>query len=139
MIILDSDVLSGLMHDSPEQRVARWLDRQSRDSVWTTAITLMEIRFGINLLPRSRQRSSLDRLLHTILTDILEARVLAFESSAATETAALMAERQLRGRRGDIRDSMIAGIAVAHQATLATRNTRHFDDLRVPVVNPWTD
>ena len=65
--------------------------------------------------------------------------MLAFESPAATETAALMAEWQLRGRRGDIRDSMIAGIAVAHQATLATRNTRHFDDLRVPVVNPWTD
>jgi hypothetical protein len=139
MIILDSDVLSALMHDSPDQRVARWLDRQSRDSVWTTAITLMEIRFGINLLSRSRQRSSLERYLDRILTDILEARVLAFESSAATETAALMAERQLHGRRGDIRDSMIAGIAVAHQATLATRNTRHFDDLPVPVVNPWTD
>jgi hypothetical protein len=139
MIILDSDVLSALMHDSPDERVARWLDRQSRDSVWTTAITLMEIRFGINLLSRSRQRSSLERYLDRILTDILEARVLAFESSAATETAALMAERQLHGRRGDIRDSMIAGIAVAHQATLATRNTRHFDDLPVPVVNPWTD
>ena len=139
MIILDSDVLSSLMHDSPEPRVARWLDSQSRESVWTTAITLMEIRFGINLLPRSRQRSSLERYLDKILNDILEARVLAFEASAATATATLMAERQLRGRRGDIRDTMIAGIAIAHQATLATRNTRHFDDLPVPVVNPWTD
>jgi predicted nucleic acid-binding protein len=139
MIILDSDVLSGLMHDSPDQTVAGWLDRQSRESVWTTAITLMEIRFGINLLPRSRQRSSLERYLNRTLTDILEARVLAFEASAATAAAALMAERQLRGRRGDIRDSMIAGIVIAHQATLATRNIRHFDDLPVPVVNPWSD
>ena len=45
----------------------------------------------------------------------------------------------MRGRRGDIRDSMIAGIVIAHQATLATRNIRHFDDLPVPVVNPWSD
>ena len=139
MIILDSDVLSSLMHDSPEQRVARWLDSQSRESVWTTAITLMEIRFGINLLPRSRQRSSLERYLDKILNDILGARVIAFEASAATATAALMADRQRRGRRGDIRDSMIAGIAIAHQATLATRNVRHFEDLPVAVVNPWTD
>src|SRR5437868_11154029 len=139
MIILDSDVLSGLMHDAPDQRIARWLDTQSRESVWTTAITLMEIRFGINLLPRSRQRSSLERYLDRILNDILEARVIAFEASAATATAALMADRQLRGRRGDIRDSMIAGIALAHQATPATRNIRHFDDLPVPVVNPWSD
>jgi len=139
MIILDSDVLSGLMHDAPDQRIARWLDTQSRESVWTTAITLMEIRFGINLLPRSRQRSSLERYLDRTLTDILEARVLAFEASAPTAAAALMAERQLRGRRGDIRDSMIAGIAIARRATLATRNIRHFDDLPVPVVNPWSD
>jgi predicted nucleic acid-binding protein len=137
MIILDSDVLSSLMRDIPEQRVARWLDSQPRESVWTTAITLMEIRFGIYLLPRSRQRSSLERYLDRILNDILEARVIAFEASAATATAALMAERQLRGRRGDIRDAMSGGIAIAHQATLATRNTRHFDDLPVHVVNPW--
>jgi predicted nucleic acid-binding protein len=32
---------------------------------------------------------------------------------------------------------MQAGIALAHHATLATRNTRHFEDLSVPVVNPW--
>jgi predicted nucleic acid-binding protein len=128
MIILDSDVLSSLMHDS-----------QSRESVWTTAITLMEIRFGINLLPRKRQRSSLERYLDKILNEILGARVIAFEASAATATAALMADRQRRGRRGDIRDSMIAGIAIAHQATLATRNVRHFEDLPVAVVNPWTD
>jgi len=72
-------------------------------------------------------------------SECIWARVLAFEASAATAAAALMAERQLRGRRGDIRDSMIAGIVIAHQATLATRNIRHFDDLPVPVVNPWSD
>jgi predicted nucleic acid-binding protein len=32
---------------------------------------------------------------------------------------------------------MIAGIALAQRATLATRNVRHFDDLAVSVVDPW--
>ena len=48
-----------------------------------------------------------------------------------------MAIRQRKGRVVDLRDAMIAGIALAHRATLATRNTRHFDDLSTPVVNPW--
>jgi len=34
---------------------------------------------------------------------------------------------------------MIAGIALTNRATLATRNTAHFADLSVTVVNPWTD
>ena len=137
MIILDSDVFSALMRDIPEEAVTLWLDQQPRQSVWTTAITLMEIRFGIALLRPSRQRSSLERYLATILRGILDDRVLAFDPAAATASASLMAARQIRGRRGDIRDSMIAGIAIAHHATLATRNTRHFADLSVPVVDPW--
>jgi predicted nucleic acid-binding protein len=34
---------------------------------------------------------------------------------------------------------MIAGIVLANHATLATRNTRHFADLPVPMVNPWSE
>jgi predicted nucleic acid-binding protein len=49
----------------------------------------------------------------------------------------LAAQRKARGRPVDIRDTFIAGIAMAQGATLATRNTRHFDDLPTPVVNPW--
>jgi len=48
-----------------------------------------------------------------------------------------MAVRQRAGRPGELRDTMIAGIVLAHHATLATCNARHFADLAVPVVNPW--
>jgi predicted nucleic acid-binding protein len=49
-----------------------------------------------------------------------------------------MASRHKKGRPVDLRDTMIAGIALACHATLATRNTEHFEDLPVPVVDPWT-
>jgi predicted nucleic acid-binding protein len=48
-----------------------------------------------------------------------------------------MAARHRAGRLRETRDTMIAGIALAQNATLATRNTRHFDDLPTPVINPW--
>ena len=63
--------------------------------------------------------------------------MLDFDSAAATEVASLAAERQNDGRPLDMRDTQIAGIALARRATLATRNLRHFCDLTVPVVDPW--
>jgi len=47
-----------------------------------------------------------------------------------------MAIRQKKGRPGDLRDTMIAGIALAHHATLATRNTAYFEDVSITIVNP---
>jgi predicted nucleic acid-binding protein len=64
-------------------------------------------------------------------------RIAPFDDAAAFEDADLMAFQQRKGRSVDLRDTMIAGIVIAHHATLATRNVLHFEDLSVPVVNPW--
>jgi len=64
--------------------------------------------------------------------------VLDFDSAAATEAASLAAARQKNGRQVDMRDTQIAGIALARRATLATRNVRHFTDLKILLVDPWT-
>jgi len=63
---------------------------------------------------------------------------LNFEPDAAFEAAALAAKGRMAGKSADVRDTAIAGIAISRRATLATRNVRHFDDLDISVVNPWT-
>jgi toxin FitB len=137
VIILDTNVLSALMRQAPELPVVHWLDRQSADSVWITSVTLFEVRLGLAVLPKGRRRQSLEAAFARLLTEDLEDRVLAFDTAAATEAALLAANRQKAGRTVDFRDTQIAGIALSRRATLATRNTRHFHDLRVPVVDPW--
>ena len=139
MIILDTDVLSDLMRQARDPAVVGWLDRQSRFSVWTTSITILEIRFGIALLPFGARRTQLENAFERTVAEKIEERIVPFDTSAAEATAILMADRRQAGRQGELRDTMIAGIAIARRATLATRNRRHFDDLSVPVVNPWTD
>lgn len=138
MIILDTNVLSALMRRSPDAPVVAWLDTQPPESVWITSITLFEVRFGLALLPSGRRRQSLQSSFMHLLDEDLENRVLDFDASAATEAAALAADRQRRGRPVDIRDTQIAGIALARRASVATRNVRHFADLKVPVVDPWS-
>ena len=137
MIILDTNVLSALMRTAPEAAVVAWLDRQPAESVWITSITLFEARLGLALLPKGRRRQMLEAAFARLLKEDLENRVLDFDSAAATEAASLAAERQKAGRPVDMRDTQIAGIALARRATLATRNVRHFGDLKVRVVNPW--
>ena len=137
MIILDTNVLSALMRQTPDEPVVAWLDRQPAESVWITSVTLFEARLGLALLPKGRRRRVLESAFAGLLKDDLEDRVLDFDSAAATEAALLAAGRQKSGRPVDMRDTRIAGIALARRATLATRNVRHFQDLRVPAINPW--
>ena len=137
MTILDTNVLSALMHVAPDEKVVTWLDRQPRASIWITSITVLEIRFGLEIMPGGKRRSALIQSFQELL-DKIDNRVVPFDVAAALESGDLMASRQKKGRPGDLRDTMIAGIAIAQHATLATRNAAHFEDIAVPVINPWT-
>lgn len=137
MIILDTNVLSALMRSEPEKEVIDWLDRQAPESIWITSITEFESRYGLALLPDGRRRKALESAFGRLLKEDLEGRVLPFDGAAAAEAALLAAQRQQAGEPVDMRDTQIAGIALARRAAIATRNTRHFGGLTVDVVNPW--
>lgn len=138
MIILDTNVLSEVMLHEPDAAVVDWLDRQAAESLWLTSVTVFEVRLGLALLPAGRRRRALEQAFALFLTDDLENRILDFDSAAAVAAATLAAARTRAGRPSDMRDTQIAGIALARRATLATRNVRQFADLTVPVVDPWT-
>jgi predicted nucleic acid-binding protein len=137
VIVLDTNILSALMRAAPDAAVVDWLDRQPADSVWLTSITVFEARFGLALLPKGRKRAALERAFERVLSEDLANRVLDFDSLAAAAAAQLAADRQRAGRVVDLRDTLVAAIAQARRATIATRNTRHFEGLDVPVVDPW--
>lgn len=137
MIILDTNVLSALMRSAPDAAVVAWLDQHPADSIWITSVTVFEARFGLAILPAGRRRRALEAAFTRVLDEDLEHRVLDFDAPAATAAAALAAARRAAGRPVDLRDTQIAGIAVARRATIATRNLRHFADLQVPAIDPW--
>ena len=138
MVILDTNVLSALIKDEPDSLIESWLDGQADVSVWTTAINIFEIRYGLAIMPAGRRQSLMLAAFERIIEEILESRILLFDRPAAEHAALLMARRKSAGRPIDLRDTMIGGIALAQRATIATRNVRHFADLDVPVVDPWS-
>ena len=85
-------------------------------------------------------RAAGDRLFAAFdrtIDEILDGRVLPFDRTAAETAAAIAARQRQIGRSVEIRDVQIAGIVAARKATLATRNTRHFTDLGITLVDPW--
>jgi predicted nucleic acid-binding protein len=138
MIVLDTNVLSAVMQDTPNPTVSRWLDRQARESTWTTSISVYELRFGIEILVSGRKRRGLEQDLGKLLEQVLEGRVLPLDHEAADAAGVIAAKQRQRGRPVEIRDVQIAGIVAARKASLATRNIRHFEGVGLTLVDPWS-
>ena len=137
MIVLDTNVLSELMLEKPSLTVAAWLDHQPHLSIWTTSVTVFEIRFGLNAMASGKRRVQRVAVFEQLLADVIEERIAPFDTAAGEQAAQLAADRRSMGTTGELRDTMIAGIVLANHATLATRNVRHFEDIAKWVVNPW--
>ena len=138
MILLDTNVLSALMRREPEARVVEWLDAQPPESVWTTSITVFEIRFGLGLLADGRKRELLESAFAKAIDEDFEGRVAVFDRPAAEAAGEIAARGRRTGRPVDVRDIQIAGIARSRKAVVATRNRRHFEGLGIEVIDPWS-
>lgn len=137
MILLDTNVLSALMQHTPDPVVVSWLDEQPAESIWTTSVTVFEIRTSIELLERGRRRKRLEQVFMQLLAEDLGARVQLFDSATAQAAGTIAATLRKAGHPVEVRDVQIAGIANARRARLATRNLRHFDGTGVALINPW--
>jgi len=137
VILLDTNVISALMQQRPDDAVVRWLDGLPAESIWTTSVTVFEVWTGLELLQPSGRRRHLELAFTQLLVEDLDGRVQTFDQPAAVAAAGLSARGSREGRTVEVRDVQIAGIAVARKATLATRNIRHFRDLGIELINPW--
>ena len=138
MIALDTNVVSELMRVDTDAAVIAWLDGQPAESVWTTSVCVFEVRHGIVALAPGRRRQALERAFDEVLDRVLSGRVLDFDRTAAFEAARIAIDMKVRGHGIDVRDLQIAATASARRATLVTRNTRHFVETGIALVDPWT-
>ncbi len=137
MIIVDTNVASELMQPSPALAVRDWVRARDGRELFTTSITLSEIRYGIERLPDGRRKE----LLRTTAEDLFAAfadQILPFDAAAAAHYAGIVSRRESIGIPIDGFDAQIASICRTCAATLATRNVKDFRDTQVDLINPWT-
>ena len=138
MTILDTNVFSEVVTPRPDPTVIEWLGAQNYQHVYLTALTSAEVRHGLSHLPPGKRQTLLQAAVEALFENEFAGRILPFDEAASFCYAQLVVERERAGRPIQAFDAQIAAIARAHGATVATRNTKDFEQCGVTLVNPWT-
>jgi predicted nucleic acid-binding protein len=137
MILVDTNIVSEAMKLHPNSAVRAWMDAQSFDLLYLCTPVLAELRYGIERLPRGQRKNLLAAGLDQVENELYRGRILSFDPIAAGHYGRLMMKREQQGRRLEQMDGLIAAIALAHGATVATRDARDFAGLGFEVINPF--
>jgi predicted nucleic acid-binding protein len=135
LFLLDTDVVSQLRKASRcDPRVAAWQAAQERDACFISTITLLEIRFGIELARKKdrKKAAALEAWYVDRVKPGFAGRVLAVDDAVAERCGRLHAARPR-----SFRDGMILATASVHRFTVVTRNVKDFADGGVAVIDPW--
>lgn len=135
MIFLDTNVISETLRKSPDPAVMAWLAAHD-DSLAIPAVTIAEIAFGIAKI-RPDERSVLLQRGLDAWRGRFAGRIFAFTEQTALVYGELMGAAHQAGAALSAPDGMIAAITLVNQGRLATRNTRDFNALPIPLINPW--
>ena len=138
VIVLDTNVISELMRPQPDQRVLAWANCLDPEGVAITAMNEAEILHGLARLPDGRRKQALRASWDALTADLFHGRVWPFTREAARWYGELVSHRERLARPIATADAVIAAIALAHRAPLATRDTSDFAELGLQLINPWT-
>lgn len=136
MIVVDTNVISELMRPSPAPAVVNWVRTHSQRELYTTSVTLAEVRYGIERLDPGRRKELFKSTAEEIFAAFDE-YVLPFDRAAAIQYAAIVSARDRAGLPIDGFDAQIAAICCTHKAMLATRNVKDFQDTGIEITDPW--
>jgi len=134
VIILDTNVVSEVMKPRPDLAVQSWLTNLDDAPLTTTTITIAEVEFGLQRLPDGARKMALYARFENFISALT---ILALDETAARQAGRLRARREASGRVSSPSDMLIAGIAYAVEADLATRNIRDFEGLPIRIIDPW--
>ncbi|SAL76180.1 twitching motility protein PilT [Caballeronia arvi] len=122
---------------SPNMKVVEWIDAQPVQTLYLSAITVAEMRWGVAQLPAGKRRDTLSAKLEEGLLPLVASRVLPFDIDCAQSYADLMTKARAEGRGIALADGLIAAVATANSLTVATRDTSPFRAAGLTVLNPW--
>jgi hypothetical protein len=135
--LLDTNVLSEPSKPRPNRAVVSWMEAQPSESLAISAISVGELRHGIERMAAGARRLDLERWMERVLVPHLGDRIIPVDVRIAEAWGRLTARRAMVGKTVPAVDSLLAATALVHSLTLVTRNTADFSGLGLELFNPW--
>ena len=132
MFLLDTNVVSELRHTRPHPYVLRWIDSVSLENLYLSPMTVGEIQAGIEIT-RDQDTAKAEEL-ETWLNGLLDTFSVIPVDSDAFRVWAILMHRQSNTL---LKDALIAATAIVNSLIVVSRNVRDFQQLGVPVLNPF--
>jgi predicted nucleic acid-binding protein len=121
MIVLDTNVVSETMRPGPNAAVVAWLNGQDLQTLYLTAVSLAELRFGIARLDEGRTKTDLSMRLNLMLEQVFPGRIIPFTDATAQAFTDRMAVARRNGGAVGFQDGMIAASAATSFFSIATQ------------------
>ncbi|MGD0788433.1 MAG: type II toxin-antitoxin system VapC family toxin [Terracidiphilus sp.] len=137
MYLLDTNIITEFRKASvgkADRRVAAWAGSVRAESMFLSAICILEMEMGALLMERRdpRQGAVLRSWLEDRVLPAFASRILPVDTPVALRCAALHVPNPR-----SYRDSLIAATAMVHGMTVVTRNISDFEPTGVALLNPW--
>jgi predicted nucleic acid-binding protein len=137
--LLDTNVLSELRRPKPDRKVVAFIAAQPLELLYVSAVTLAEIRFGIEIVTDATKRAELNHWLAHKVRPMFEQRVLPVTEEIMFKWRLLVEDGRKAGYTFSQPDLIIAATALHHGLTVVTRDVSDYERVRAPVFNPWAD
>ena len=137
--LLDTNILSELRRPKPERKVLAFVAAQPLDLLYISAVTLAEIRFGIERVSDAGRRAELKEWLAHKVRPMFEGRVLAITEDIMFKWRLLVEDGRKARHTFSQPDLIIAATALHHGLTVVSRDVSDYQKARAPAFNPWVD
>ena len=130
--LLDTCAISELTRKAPNRGFTAWIDTIDEDSIFLSALTIGEIRKGIEKLRTDQQKRELEAWLTTGLRRRFSNRILSFDADIADRWGRLFAQLERSGHNISVSDGIISATALHYNLAVVTRDERDFESYGRP-------
>lgn len=136
--LIDTNVVSETVRPRPNLKVLNWIAAQDKSRLNLSAVTIGEVRRGIERLQSGSKKAHLQNWLEELRLKF-SGRILPLTEETFSIWGKMFVGFEAKGLVRPLLDSLLEATALEHDLILVTRNVKNFQGSSVTILNPWED